>query len=207
MAVARATSAESHLNDLSNVFTSGADSWLRGRDVVRRLWRLAALAVVATAGAAWSCGDPSASNEPAPAAELLRLPLTAAEVLSWPHRQEVAADLDGDRQLESAVLAADVHLSDGGRPLWEDGHRWGLVIVDGANSTLVFSAFVPRGFVEAAILRPSSSGAREVHLQERTPEQLRSIAIAYEGPGRARAASAAYYETEQWLPGSARLHD
>jgi hypothetical protein len=162
---------------------------------------------VASAVALWSCGDPSASNEPTPAAELLLLRVTAAEVLSWPHRQEVAADLDGDRQPETVVLAADVHLSDSGRPLWEDGHRWGLVIVDGTDSTLVYSAFVPRGFVETAILRPSSSGAREVLLQERTPEQLRSIAIAYEGPGSARVASAAYYQTEEWLPGSARLYD
>ena len=69
------------------------------------------------------------------------------------------------------------------------------------------SAFVPHGFVEAAVLQPSSAGQRELLVQERTPKQVRALTITYEGPDQARSVSAAYYQLESWLPGSATLAD
>ena len=37
--------------------------------------------------------------------------------------------------------------------------------------------------------------------------QVRALTIAYEGPDQARSVSAAYYQLESWLPGSATLAD
>jgi hypothetical protein len=168
--------------------------------------RSAALACAAWLLLASGCGsDPSARNTPVAAAELLGIEVSPGDALGWSHRGDLTADLDGDGSAEVAVLTADVQLSAAGAPLWEDGHRWALVIRDGSDTTVAFAAFVPQGFVEVAVLRPSSQGSRDLLLQERTPSQLRSISIGYAGPHRATATSAAYYQLEQWLPNSAAL--
>jgi hypothetical protein len=44
-----------------------------------------------------------------------------------------------------------------------------------------------------------------VLVQERAPEQLRSLEVEYHGPGNARSSSAAWYQVESWMPGSASL--
>lgn len=149
--------------------------------------------------------DPSARNTPVPAARLVGIEVSSRDALGWSHRGELSTDVDGDGSAELVVLASDVELSPTGAPLWEDGHRWALVIRDGNDTTVAYAAFVPQGFVEAAILRPSSAGAREILVQERTPSQLRSISIGYAGPHRATATAAAYYQLEQWLPNSATV--
>lgn len=70
---------------------------------------------------------------------------------------------------------------------------------------MLYGAFVPNGFAEAAVLAASSEGKRRVLLQERTPGQVRALEIEYDGPGVARSRSAAYYQVEQWLPGAVAL--
>jgi hypothetical protein len=193
----------------------------RGPELGRALMR-ATLGLFVAMGTA--CHDPSARNEPAPAAILLALKLDAGDALAWGHRSELVADLDGDGSPETIVLACDVELSSEGAILWEDGHRWAVVVKDRSHATLAYSSFVPRGFVEVAILqeavehaaRARDSGAgrpaairhrRELLVLERTPEQLRAVNVAYDGPGQVRAASAAYYQLESWLPGSATVPD
>lgn len=155
-----------------------------------------------------SCGDDRVLPEANPlAAPPLALEISAEEADRWQRRHEIEADLDGNGSVESVILAADVTLSDRGVPLWEDGHRWVLMAREGSELTLLYSAFVPNGFAEAAVLEPSGDGAREVLIQERTPQQVRTLTVRYEGPGRARAGSSAYYQIERWFPGSARLMD
>lgn len=135
----------------------------------------------------------------------MALALTSAETLAWPYRRELAADLDADGTPETVVLACDVTFHTDGEPLWEDGHRWAAIVLDGDAATLVYSAFVPHGFVEGAVLAEGSDGRREVLILERTRQQLRSLAIAYEAPNRARTASGATDPIDSWLPGSATL--
>lgn len=134
-----------------------------------------------------------------------KLAVSARDVLGWGYHRELRADLNGDGSPEQVVLASDVVMSDRGLPLWEDGHRWAVVVRDGETDTLVFLAFVPNGFVEAAVMTASSEGDRDLWIQERTPAQVRDIAVSYDGPGAGRTVSAAYYQIEQWMPGSARL--
>ena len=151
-------------------------------------------------GALLCCaGDVAPSPNPL-VAPPLEIRVSEAEVLAWAFRQEASADLDGDGSAEVVILASDVSFSTAGVPLWEDGHRWALVIQDRDRPGLAYAAFVPRGRVEAAVLQPSSEGKREVLVQERTPERLRALTVGYDGPGKIRSVSAAHYQVGTWLP-------
>ena len=122
------------------------------------------------------------------------------EAQRWTHRRFVDADLDGDGTPERVILTADVQTRSRGIPLWEDGHRWAVIVEDGEARTLLYGAFVPNGHAEAAILEPDSRNRRHVLVRERTPQQSRTFVIAYDSPARARTVSAAYDQVERWLP-------
>ena len=165
------------------------------------------LALAVTSG----CGDarPPGAREPnpleAPPVDTSKV-RSADEVAGWALRREDAADLDGDDVPERVILACDVTVNAAGAPIWEDGHRWALVIeaADGRR-TLAYAAFLPHGFVEAALLAAGQNGTRRLLVQERSPQQQRALEIEYHGPGDARSSSAAHYAIERWLPGAATL--
>ena len=131
---------------------------------------------------------------------------SADEAAKWAYRRRAEADLDGDGVVEALVIAAQAEVDARGRPLWEDGHAWAVYVeAAGGERTLLYGAFVPNGFAEAAILAPSGDGRRDVLVQERTPRRVRALEVRYGGPGAASLRSGAYYELESWLPGSAGL--
>ena len=147
----------------------------------------------------------SCSRQPAPRSPLEAAPVdtarvNAAEAARWRHTRSVSADLNADGSPDRLVLASDVELSSDGTPLWEDGHRWAVYVDDGAEPTLLYGAFVPNGHVEAAVMNADSMGHRHVYVQERTPGRARSMVVAYESAGRARAISDGNYYLESWLP-------
>ncbi|HVG08019.1 MAG TPA: hypothetical protein VNM67_09955 [Thermoanaerobaculia bacterium] len=167
---------------------------------MRRLFALLILSCL-------SCKEaPSPSDNPLLAPPVnAALNVSARQALGWKYQRALQADLNGDGSEELVVLASDVVVNEKDIPLWEDGHRWAVVVRERESDTLVFSSFVPNGFVEAAISTASSEGGRELFIQERTPSQVRSIVVSYQEPGSARTVSGAYYQIEQWIPGSARL--
>ncbi len=126
--------------------------------------------------------------------------ISVGEVADWRQRRLVGTDLDGNGDLKTVVLASDVTVRNDGTPLWEDGHRWAVFVEDGDQRTLLYAAFVPNGHAEAAILEADSEGRRHVLIQERTPQQTRSLVVSYERPGTARTVSAAHYQVDQWFP-------
>lgn len=162
-----------------------------------------ALVLLAVAGAAASCRPAAEPPEDNP---LAAPPVDSAragsveEVARWPLRSGLEADLDADGAAESIVLASDVTLAPDGTPLWEDGHRWAVVVGDDGQGTLLYSAFVPHGHVEAAIGIESGDGTRSVIVHERSPQRAVSYTVAYEAPLRARLVSAGYDHVERWLP-------
>jgi hypothetical protein len=159
--------------------------------------------------AAWAlCAIMSACSQPdrrqqarSDAAPIDASRIRIDEASQWRHRRVIDADLTADGRRERIVLAADVMLNDAGVPLWEDGHRWAVFVEEGERHTLVYGAFVPNGEAEAAVLAPDGIGSRR-HLlvRERTPQQLRTIVIGYDGPDAVRTISAAHYQIEHWLP-------
>lgn len=169
-------------------------------------WSVVALIALTALGACNA--NPSSAPSPNP---LSALPIDSARVAtvqatsSWSYRRQVSADLDGEGDPETIVLTADVTVTADGRVLWEDGHRWALYVEgDSGPATLLYSAFVPNGFVEVAILAPDDAGRRKILIQERTPSQLRALEVEY-AVGASRLSSFAYYQTEQWIPGSAAM--
>lgn len=169
--------------------------------------RLAATTLIALA--AVGCGTEGAS--PAAESPLSRPPIDAAvaagveAVADWPYRQSIEGDLSGDGSTERITLTSDVSLAEDGRPLWEDGHRWAAYVEEGADRTLLYSAFVPNGFVEAALSPATEGAAAALLVSERTPQHLRILTIEYAGPGRVRAGTHAEYLIDSWLPGFATI--
>jgi hypothetical protein len=165
--------------------------------VVTRLAQAAALCVLLSA-----CAPPPDPPSPtplnAPPVESDRIRLDEAQ--RWTHRRAADADLDADGTPERIILVSDVQIGAGGVPLWEDGHRWAVIVEDGEAHTLLYGAFVPNGDVEAAVLAPDATNRRDVLVRERTPQRARTFVIAYEKPGTARTVSGADNHVEQWIP-------
>lgn len=168
-------------------------------------WAVPAFILMIVAG---GCTRQPPAREPnpleAPPVDTARV-RSAEEAATWNYRRELVVDLDGDRQDERLVVAADAEVGARGHVLWEDGHRWAVFVDALRGRTLLYGAFVPNGFVEVAALIPGSDGRRKVLVQERTPSQLRALEVEYQGPGSARLSSAAYYQIGEWLPGSAAM--
>lgn len=120
--------------------------------------------------------------------------------LSWPHRAQLAVDLNGDGRAERLVVASDVTVMDSGEPLWEDGHRWAVYVEDAARRTLLYSRFLPHGAADVAVGMADSDRSRDVLVVERTPQHSRSVVIRNESPGVARLVSDANYPLDGWLP-------
>lgn len=125
------------------------------------------------------------------------------EVAGWAYLRALEADLDGDGAAERVILAADVETTGSGEPLWGHGHRWAVFVEGLGVRTLLYAALVPNGHAESAVL-DQQDGRREVLVLERSRHQVRVLTISYEGPGRAKLTSAAYYQVEGWLPSLAR---
>jgi hypothetical protein len=102
----------------------------------------------------------------------------------WMYEQKVAVDFDADGQIETAVLISDVTLDAGGKPLWEDGHRWQVYVDEPTGErTYIYRQFLPNGSLTADVVR-RESGTRTLLLIARTPHALNLYEVKYSGPQR-----------------------
>jgi hypothetical protein len=102
----------------------------------------------------------------------------------WMYEQRVMVDFDADGQMETAVLISDVTLDAGGKPLWEDGHRWQVYVDEPTGErTYVYRQFLPNGSLTADVVR-RESGTRTLLLEARTPQSISVYEVKYSGPGR-----------------------
>lgn len=76
------------------------------------------------------------------------------------------ADLDGDGALEDVELRADVELGPGGKILWEDGHRWVVLVRDGTGEDRIVDEFVPQGRLTGWVVQPEQGNPIVVVLRE-----------------------------------------
>lgn len=125
---------------------------------------------------------------------------------NWEYKRQIAVDLDRDAVQEQLVLTSDVTVDARGIALWEDGHRWAVYVHSPTRPPIMlYSAFVPNGHVEVAILTANGNRRQHVLVQERTPDQLRILDIEYGADFGVRLSSAGHYHIQNWLPGAASL--
>ena len=93
------------------------------------------------------------------------------------------ADLDGDVALEEVELLADVELDPDGEPLWEDGHRWVVLVRDGAVEYRVVDEFVPQGRLSGWIVEPEEGSPVVVVLKESGTAGIALRAFRHAGRG------------------------
>jgi hypothetical protein len=96
-----------------------------------------------------AAGDSAAVVRAGPLPRLYRSLLDTATV-----------DVDGDGEGERVELYADVGLEDDGRPMWDDGQRWQLVVRDGDRAYTLSDDFVQLGTLGfSAVERAAGRGA------------------------------------------------
>jgi len=98
----------------------------------------------------WICGRSRLPSTPLPDARVA----------------DARADLDGDGTPEQLEIRADVELDARGRPLWEDGHRWVVVVRDGPDEHRLVDEFVPQGTLSAWVVDPGERIPTIVVLRE-----------------------------------------
>ena len=75
-------------------------------------------------------------------------------------------DLDGDVVPEEVEFLAEVGFGPDGEPLWEDGHRWVVLIRDGSDEYRVVDEFVPQGRLSGWVVEPDEGSPVLVVLKE-----------------------------------------
>lgn len=89
-----------------------------------------------------------------------QLPLPAVRIAS------ARADLDRDGTPEELELRADVERAADGGLLWEDGHRWVVLVRDGDREDRLVDQFVPQGRLTAWAIEPEAGSPLVVVLKE-----------------------------------------
>ena len=133
--------------------------------------------------------------------------VTLADALTWPVQHGLSADLDDDGQDERLVVASDVTAGSDGEPLWEDGHRWAVWVVEPDTDaqgdslrTLLYGDFVQLGRVDVSVMAPSEGQAPGVFVLERGQAQVAALEVRYDGPGVARSQGSCYFQVQRGVP-------
>lgn len=123
------------------------------------------------------------------------------DAVTWPVQRGLAADLDNDGIDERLVVASDVTAGADDEPLWEDGHRWAVWVVEPETEaagdsvrTLLYGRFIPLGRADVSVMVPSVGEAPHVLVLERGPSQVAAEEVRYVGPGDARSITGAYFQ-------------
>lgn len=112
-----------------------------------------------------------------------RVPAAVAGDTGWRYQQQVVADIDGDGDEETVVLISDVTLDAGGRPLWEDGHRWQVYVREqDGRVTRLYARFLPNGSLTVDLGVPPSGAVHGIVLIERTPNHIGVYELRYRRP-------------------------
>ena len=106
-----------------------------------------------------SASADSASSE-APAADSARfVGPGAVPEYARTRLDSAAVDVDGDGTEERVEVYAEVDLDRAGRPMWDDGQRWALVVRRGEAAYPVFAGFVQLGTLQFAAVERAEGDA------------------------------------------------
>ena len=152
-----------------------------------------------------ACDSPP-ENRPADAPPIDHERVSLADAAGWPLQRSLQADLDGDGTSERLVVASDVAVDSTDAPMWEDGHRWAVYVVDApapgdadSSRTLLYGAFLPMGRAEVAVTEPSIGEPPRVFVLSRSVGRVTGEDIAYDGPGEARSLGSATFSPHTWV--------
>lgn len=105
-----------------------------------------------------------------------QLPLPAVRIAS------ARADLDGDGTPEEIEIRADVERAADGAILWEDGHRWAVLVRSGDGEHRLVDQFVPHGRLTAWVVEPEEGSPVVVVLKESGTAGIELRAFRHDGP-------------------------
>jgi hypothetical protein len=90
----------------------------------------------------------------------MQLPLPAVRIAG------ARADLDRDGTQEEIEVRADVERAEDGELLWEDGHRWVVLVREGDREDRLVDQFVPQGRLVVWVVEPEEGSPVVVVLKE-----------------------------------------
>jgi hypothetical protein len=105
-----------------------------------------------------------------------QLPLPVVRIAS------ARADLDGDGTPEEIEIRADVERAADGAILWEDGHRWAVLVRSGDSDHRLVDQFVPHGRLTAWVVEPEEGSPVVVVLKESGTAGIELWAFRHDGP-------------------------
>lgn len=131
------------------------------------------------------CDDPTPGN---PVPEMPERPGRgqaggSPDATPLPHATIASArlNLDEDGPLEAVEIRADVELAADGEPIWEDGHRWVVLIRDGAEEHRIVDEFVPQGRLTAWVVDPERGSPVVLVLEESGTAGIELRAFRHDG--------------------------
>lgn len=100
----------------------------------------------------------------------------------WNYQQSVAADIDGDGQVERVVIMARVELMRG-RPVWDDGQQWQVYVeeADGSRTT-VYACRLQLGMLSMRLDAQPSGQPHRIVMLEQLPDRLSVFEVHYRSP-------------------------
>ncbi|HJR54460.1 MAG TPA: hypothetical protein VJ982_12205, partial [Gemmatimonadota bacterium] len=110
-----------------------------------------------------------------------------------PHATIASArvNLDEDSPLEAVEIRANVELGKDRKPIWEDGHRWVVLIRDGSEEHRIVDEFVPQGRLTAWVVDAERGGPLVLVLEESGTAGIELRAFRHAG-GRGYVAAGGY---------------
>lgn len=100
----------------------------------------------------------------------------------WNYQQSVAADIDGDGQVERVVIMARVEVIRG-RPVWDDGQQWQVYVeeADGSRTT-VYARRLQLGMLSVRLDAQPSGQPHRIVMLEQLPDRLSVYEVQYRSP-------------------------
>ena len=91
-------------------------------------------------------------------------------------------DVDGDGSVERIILHAQVERDAAGRPLWEDAHRWLLLVHDGPARYPLVDALVPFGTVGFSIVAGEDAAPPRIVAERHDRDGVQVESFSWDGP-------------------------
>lgn len=163
--------------------------------MIRRLTLGVLVLFVAGCGEGREPEPPPASVSIAPETVATPLPVDRSgdavlgEIEAWAARDSIPGDLNGDGTEETVVLTAAASVDAQGRPMWDDGQRWAVLVRTPGGEDVIYEQFVQLGRADVTLL--DHDGNTQLLITESGPTGRRIWQVRWDGPGDAEVVAQA----------------